>query len=310
LSKVMFITTANVLDTIPPALNDRMEVIRFSGYTEFEKINIAKQFLIAKQRAAHGLKYKQISFTKKALEKIINDYTYEAGVRNLERQIAGVCRGVATDIVADKLKQAHIGVENIKKYLGREKVPPEHKIRSLLVGMCPMLHVGVHGGGISFIEAALFKSSTDEEIILTGQLGDVMQESAITALSYIRTLDNKIKIPDFTEEVIHIHIPEGATEKDGPSAGIALFTALVSLLNDKPMKKGVVMSGEITLKGEVLPVGGVKEKVLAAYRIGMHTVILPKWNENDLEDLPEEVKKKIKFHFVSKALEVLKIVFD
>ena len=310
LSKVMFVTTANVLDTIPPALKDRMEVIKFSGYTEFEKINIAKQFLISKQREAHGLKTQQISFTKKVLEKIINDYTYEAGVRNLERQIAGVCRGVATDIVSEKIKTAKIKMSDIKRYLGKEKMPAENKIRDLLIGMCPMLYVGGGGGGISFIEAAVFKGTTEDEIILTGQLGEVMQESAIIALNYIRTLNNDIKIPDFTKEVIHIHIPEGATSKDGPSAGVALFCALVSLLKDKPMKKDITMSGEITLKGEVLPVGGVKEKVLAAHRVGMNTIILPKWNENDLDDLPDEVKDKVKFHFVNKALEVLKLIFD
>lgn len=310
LSKVMFITTANVLDTIPPALKDRMEVIKFSGYTEFEKINIAKQFLISKQRKAHGLQTKQISFTKKVLEKIINDYTYEAGVRNLERQIAGICRGVATDIVSEKIRIAKIKMSDIKRYLGREKMPAENKIRDLLVGMCPMLYVGGGGGGISFIEAAVFKGTTEEEIILTGQLGEVMQESAIIALNYIRTLNNDIKIPDFTKEVVHIHIPEGATFKDGPSAGISLFCALVSLLKDKPIKKDLTMSGEITLKGEVLPVGGVKEKVLAAHRVGMNTIILPKWNENDLDDVPDEIKEKVKFYFVSKALEVLELIFD
>jgi len=311
LSKVMFITTANVLDTIPPALRDRMEVIKFSGYTEFEKLNIAKQFLISKQRNAHGLKSTQISFTEPALKKIINDYTYEAGVRNLEREIANVCRGVATEIVSEKIKVSRVGPRNLKRYLGKEKASPENKVRDLLVGMAPMLYVSAHGGGLSFIESALFKGTTDDEIFLTGQLGEVMQESAVIALNYIRTLKNtEIKIPDFSEEVIHLHIPEGAQPKDGPSAGIALFSTFYSLLTGKRMKKGVAMSGEITLKGEVLPVGGVKEKVLAAHRSGMTTIILPKWNKNDLDDVPDEIKKKIEFHFIGKALEVLKICFN
>jgi ATP-dependent Lon protease len=311
LSKVMFITTANVLETIPPALNDRMEVIRFSGYTEFEKLNIAKQFLIAKQRGAHGLKSNQISFTDPALKKIINDYTYEAGVRNLEREIANICRGVATEIVSEKIKISRVGPRNLRRYLGKEKISPENKVRPLLVGMAPFLFVSGYGGGMGFIESVIFKGNIDDEILLTGQLGEVMQESAVIALNYLRTIkDSKIKIPDFTKNTVHLHIPEGAQPKDGPSAGTALFAAFYSLFTGKKMKKGIALTGEITLKGEVLPVGGIKEKVLAANRSGMTTIILPEWNRRDLDDLPDEVKDKIKFHFVSKALEVLKICFN
>jgi len=310
LSRVMFITTANVLETIPPALRDRMEVIKFSGYTLIDKLNIANKFLIPKQKKAHGLKYKQINFTKKALDKIITSYTFEAGVRNLEREIANVCRGVATDVVLGELKSCSIKLSNIKKYLGNEKIPPASEIRRLLPGMSSFLFVSGNGGGMGYIEAVFFKKGmSDEEIILTGQLGNVMQESAIIALDYIRTIEDKIKMPEVEKNAIHIHIPEGSTPKDGPSAGIALFCALTSLFNNKPIKKGLAMSGEITLKGEVLPVGGVKEKVIGAHRAGLKEIILPEWNKVDLDDTPEEVVKDIKFHFVKNALQVLDIVF-
>jgi ATP-dependent Lon protease len=310
LSKVMFITTANVLETIPPALKDRMEVIRFSGYTQPDKINIANQFLIPKQREAHGLKFNQIKFNKRALDKIIESYTFEAGVRNLEREIANACRGVATEIVSNKIKSRSITVKNVRDYLGREKIPPVNEMRKLLPGMSSALFVSGNGGFIGYIEAILFKKGmSDEEIILTGQLGEVMQESAIIALDYIRTISDIVDIPEVEDKVIHIHAPEGATPKDGPSAGVALFCALVSLFNDKPIKKNLAMTGEITLKGEVLPVGGIKEKVIGAHRAGMKEIILPKWNKNDLDGVPKEILKEVKFHFVKHALEVLEIAF-
>jgi len=308
LSKVMFITTANVLRTIPPALRDRMEVIRFFGYTQPEKINIANKFLIPKQKKAHGLMSNQITFTKRALDELINSYTFEAGVRNLEREVANACRGVATEIVAGKLNSCSIKLSNLRKYLGREKVPPTNKVRELSAGMCPVLFVGDSGGTVGYIEAAVFKGSDDDTIILTGQLGEVMQESAIIAFSYIRSM-NKIKIPDIKENDIHIHVPEGSTPKDGPSAGIALFCTLVSLFTDKSIRKGIAMSGEITLKGDILPVGGVKEKVIGAHRAGMTEIILPEWNKNDLDGLPKNISEEIKFYFVKKASQVLKIVF-
>jgi len=310
LSKVMFITTANVLETIPPALQDRMEVIKFSGYTQPDKIHIANQFLIPKQRKAHGLKFSQIKFNKRVLDSIIVDYTYEAGVRNLEREIANTCRGVATRIVSGKTKSCSITTRNLRDYLGREKIPPLNKMRKLLPGMSSFLFVDGNGGGMGFIESVFFKKGmSDEEIILTGQLGEVMQESAIIALNYIRTLADKITMPDVEENVIHIHIPEGATPKDGPSAGVALFCALASLFNNKPIKKNLSMTGEITLKGEVLPIGGVKEKVIGAHRAGVREIILPKWNELDLEGVPKEILEEVKFHFVKNALQVLEIAF-
>jgi ATP-dependent Lon protease len=309
LSKVMFITTANVLETIPPALRDRMEVIRFSGYTQPDKTNIANKFLIPKQKKAHGLKARQITFTKSALDKIINSYTYEAGVRNLEREIANACRGVATEIVSGNLKSCSIKLNNVRKYLGREKVPPSNKVRNLLPGMSMGLFVSGNGGDIGYIEAVRFKASIEEELFLTGQLGDVMRESAIIAFNYIRTISDKIDIPNMEENVLHIHVPEGATPKDGPSAGVALFCALTSLFNNKPVKNGLAMTGEITLKGDVLPIGGVKEKVIGAHRAGVKEIILPEWNQHDLEGVPEEILKEVKFHFVKNALEVLDIAF-
>jgi len=309
LSNVMFITTANILGTIPPALKDRMEVIRFSGYTQPEKINIANKFLIPKQRKAHGLKSKEIRFTDKALDDIITSYTFEAGVRNLEREIANACRKVATKIVSGKAESESIKKNNIREYLGREKVPPLNKMRKLFPGMSSALFVGNNGGTVGYIEATIFdKGMSDEEIILTGQLGEVMQESAIIALDYVRTLEG-IELPNVKESVIHIHVPEGSTPKDGPSAGVALFCALVSLFNDKSVKENLTMSGEITLKGDILPVGGVKEKVIGAHRAGTKEIILPKWNKDDLEDIPKEIMEDIKFHFVKTASEVLKIAF-
>jgi ATP-dependent Lon protease len=309
LSKILFITTANIKDPIPPALRDRLEMIRFSGYTPDEKLNIAKQFLIKKQREEHGLKYTQIKFTDGAINKIIYDYTFEAGVRNLEREIANVTRGVTTKVVKNELSKTSITARNIRDYLGREKVPPPNKVKKLLSGMCPVLFVTGHGGTVGYVEAVLFDGAADDEIILTGQLGEVMQESAIIAFNHIRTMSNKITIPDMKEKVIHIHVPEGATPKDGPSAGIALFCALVSLFNNKTIRKGITMSGEITLKGDVLPIGGVKEKVIGAHRAGMTEIILPAWNERDLDDVPKEILDDVEFYFVENASQVLDVVF-
>ncbi len=314
LSKIMFITTANTLSTIPPALKDRMEVIKFPGYTTYEKGKIAKQFLIPKQRKAHGLKGKNIKFSNAVIDKIIHDYTYEAGVRNLERELASACRGVAAKVAVDVSIFKSITIHNIRKFLGNEKVSPPIKVRDMVPGLSTVLYVSDHGGMINFIEAVRFDApdEVDEPFILTGSLGEVMRESALIALNYIYSdSEMKAQIPeDIKKSVIHIHAPEGATGKDGPSAGLALFTALLSLFTDKPMKKDVTMTGELTLKGDILPVGGIKDKILASHRAGMRSVILPKWNKRDLDDIPEEIKKDIKFHFISNALEVLKIVFD
>jgi ATP-dependent Lon protease len=310
LTHVMFITTANMLETIPPALRDRMEVIELLGYTELEKIKIAERYLIPRQIDANGLKPEQIRFTRKALQRIITCYTREAGVRNLEREIASVCRGVASAIAEGTMQSATITVKEIMKYLGQVKVIPEISIRAAKPGVAVGLAWTPVGGEILFIEASAMRGK--KGLIMTGQLGDVMKESATAALSFIRTNAEELKIPaDFFEDVdIHIHIPSGAIPKDGPSAGVTLLTALVSLLTNKTIKKDLAMTGEITLRGVVLPVGGIKEKVLAAHRAGIKTIILPKWNKKDLDDIPLTVRKDLTFHFVDDMREVLRLALE
>jgi ATP-dependent Lon protease len=310
LSKVMFITTANILDTIPPALRDRMEVLELLGYTEDDKIKIANRYLIPRQRKAHGLKSDHITFTKGAVRQIINGYTREAGLRNLEREIASVCRGVAAKVASDEVESVSITVVNIPKYLGPVRFMSEARARILTPGVATGLAWTQAGGEILFIEATAMKGK--KGLILTGQLGDVMKESATAALSYIRSNAKKLKISEefFEEHDIHIHIPAGAIPKDGPSAGVTMLTALTSLINGKTIQKDLAMTGEITLRGQVLPVGGIKEKVLAAHRAGIKTLILPKWNEKDLEDIPKKVQKEIRFHFVDKMSEVLSIALE
>jgi len=310
LSKVMFITTANILDTIPPALRDRMEVLQLLGYTQDEKIKIANTYLIPRQRAAHGIKADQISFTKGAVKYIITGYTREAGLRNLEREIASVCRGVAAKIAEGDEKSVKIGVENVSEYLGPVQMISEAKARTLIPGVAMGLAWTQAGGELLFIEAT--SMTGNKGLTLTGQLGDVMKESASAALSFIRANAASLGIADdyFQKHDIHIHIPAGAIPKDGPSAGVTMLTALVSLLTGKTIRKDLAMTGEITLRGQVMPVGGVKDKVLAAHRAGIKTLIIPQWNEKDLEDIPKEVQQKIKFHFVDKMKDVLKIAFD
>jgi ATP-dependent Lon protease len=307
LSKVMFITTANILDTIPPALRDRMEVLTLLGYTLDEKIKIATRYLIPRQRDAHGLKGNQISFTKGALKQIITGYTREAGLRNLEREIASVCRGVAANIAEGEAVSAKIGIDEIHKYLGPIRLISDVKSRISTPGVALGLAWTPTGGELLFIEATSMKGK--KVLTLTGQLGDVMKESATAALSFIRTNAAFLKIDEdfFENSDIHLHIPAGAIPKDGPSAGVTMLTALVSLLTKKTIRKDLAMTGEITLRGQVLPVGGIKEKVLAAHRSGIKTLIMPKQNEKDLEDIPEKVKKEIDFHFVDKMMDVLKI---
>jgi len=307
LSKVMFITTANVLDTIPPALRDRMEVLQLLGYTADEKIKIANRYLIPRQRRAHGLKADQIRFTKGAVKHIITGYTREAGLRNLERDIATVCRGVACSIAEEKTQSMTIKVVNISKYLGPVRMISEAKIRISTPGIAMGLAWTPTGGELLFIEATAMKGK--KGLTLTGQLGDVMKESATTALSYIRSNAADIGVDEdfFNNHDIHIHVPAGAIPKDGPSAGVTMLTALTSLLAGKTIKKDLAMTGEITLRGQVLPVGGVKEKVLAAHRAGIKTIILPDWNKKDLEDLPKKVLKDIRFHPVAKMGDVLKL---
>jgi ATP-dependent Lon protease len=309
LSKVMFITTANILDTIPPALRDRMEVLRLLGYTLDEKIKIANRYLIPRQRDAHGLKSKQISFTKGAVKHIISGYTREAGLRNLEREIASICRGVAAKIAEGEETSVIIKVKDVSIYLGPVRLTPEVKTRVSTPGVAMGLAWTQTGGELLFIEATAMKGN--KALTLTGQLGDVMKESATAALSFIRSNSALLGIPDdyFDNHDIHIHVPAGAIPKDGPSAGVTMLTALTSLLTDKTIKKDLAMTGEITLRGQVLPVGGIKEKVLAAHRAGIKTIIIPNWNEKDLQDIPKEVQEKIHFHFVDRMEDVLKIAF-
>ncbi len=309
LSKVMFITTANILDTIPPALRDRMEVLRLLGYTLDEKIKIANRYLIPRQRDAHGLKSKQISFTKGAVKHIISGYTREAGLRNLEREIASICRGVAAKIAEGEETSVFIKVKDVSIYLGPVRLTPEVKTRVSTPGVAMGLAWTQTGGELLFIEATAMKGN--KALTLTGQLGDVMKESATAALSFIRSNSALLGIPDdyFDNHDIHIHVPAGAIPKDGPSAGVTMLTALTSLLTDKTIKKDLAMTGEITLRGQVLPVGGIKEKVLAAHRAGIKTIIIPNWNEKDLQDIPKEVQEKIHFHFVDRMEDVLKIAF-
>lgn len=310
LSNVMFITTANILDTIPPALRDRMEVLQLLGYTEDEKIKIAQRYLIPRQREAHGLNSGQIKFTKGAVKRIISGYTREAGLRNLEREIATICRGVAAKIATGDAESVDIKIVNISKYLGSIKITSEAKARTMTPGVTMGLAWTPTGGDLLFVEATAMKGK--KGLTLTGQLGDVMKESATAALSFIRANALSLGIEEdyFESHDIHIHVPAGAIPKDGPSAGVTMLTALASLLTNKPVKKDLAMTGEITLRGQVLPVGGVKEKVLAAHRAGIKTLILPKFNAKDLEDIPKKVQKDIEFHFVDKMRDVLKLAIE
>lgn len=305
LSKVMFIATANILQTIPPALQDRMEILELPGYTEEEKLMIAKDFLIPKQLGEHGLQIEQLQFSDEALKTVISSYTREAGVRNVEREIAAVCRGVAKEIVEGVVKTLQFTNDLVHKYLGPVKFFPEIAERTSEPGVATGLAWTPTGGDIIFVEAAIMPGK--KTLTLTGQLGDVMKESAQAALSYVRTKYHELGITeDFYEHGdIHIHVPAGAIPKDGPSAGVTMFTALTSLLTRRPIRSDVAMTGEITLRGMVLPVGGIKEKVLAARRAGIHTVILPKKNEKDLEDIPDNVKDELTFQFVQRMDEII-----
>jgi ATP-dependent Lon protease len=310
LSHVMFITTANMLDTIPPALRDRMEVIELLGYTQDDKVNIAERYLIPRQREANGLAPEQVTFTKGAINLIISGYTREAGLRNLEREIGTICRGIASMVAEGKVKDASITVKDVHKYLGPVRIVSEVSARTSKPGVSTGLAWTPTGGDILFVEATAMKGK--KSLTLTGQLGDVMKESATAALSFIRANAGDLGISkDFFEENdIHVHIPAGAIPKDGPSAGVTMLTALVSLFTGKKVKDNLAMTGEITLRGLVLPVGGIKEKVLAAHRAGITTIILPKWNKKDLVDIPPKVQKEIHFYFVDEMLEVLKIALE
>ena len=305
LSQVMFITTANVLDTIPGPLRDRMEVLELSGYTDEEKLHIAKGYLVRRQILENGLREGEVVFSDEALLRIIRDYTRESGVRGLERRIGAVCRKVATRIAEGKTGSVRIEASDVVEYLGKPGFFFEAAERTELPGVATGLAVTAVGGEILFVEAT--RMPGQKQLTITGQLGDVMRESAQAALSLIRSEAGKLKFDEnfFSTSDIHIHVPAGAVPKDGPSAGVTIATALASLLTGRPVRADVGMTGEITLRGQVLPVGGIKEKVLAAHRAGLRTVILPKRNEKDLDDLPPAVRKEMNFILVDKAEEVL-----
>ena len=307
LQKVMFITTANVLDTIPPALRDRMETLELPGYSEDQKMMIAKQFLIPKQISEHGLSSEYIEFQDDALQTIITSYTREAGVRNLEREIATICRGVAKDVARGIKEKVMIGPDNLHKFLGPVKFFPEVAERTSDPGVATGLAWTPTGGDIIFVEAT--KMRGEKGLTLTGQLGDVMKESAQAALAYVRSKAKELGIEEdfFAKNDIHIHVPAGAIPKDGPSAGITMFIALTSLLTNKPVRSDIAMTGEITLRGLVLPVGGIKEKVLAGMRAGIRTIILPKKNEKDLEEIPEHIRKQMNFKFIQRMDEAIEL---
>jgi ATP-dependent Lon protease len=308
LSNVMFICTANVLHTIPQALRDRMEVLQLAGYTELEKIEIAKKFLAPKAVEGTGLTKDNIQLTDEAIQTVINRYTREAGVRNLERELSSICRKVARKVVVEgKAFSEEITAEKVTQYLGVPRFRNTMAEETNEIGIATGLAWTEVGGEILVTEATLMPGKG--HLTLTGKLGDVMQESAQAAMSYVRSKAEEFGIAkDFNKRTdVHIHVPEGAIPKDGPSAGITLATALVSALSRNPIRKEVAMTGEITLRGKVLPIGGVKEKVLAAHRAGIKNLILPKDNEKDLADIPKNVLDTLNVYLVQTMDEVLKI---
>ena len=304
LSKVMFISTANYRDPIPPALRDRMEIIEFSGYIEDEKVQIAKQHLIPKQMKENALTKKDVALDETGIKELINSYTREAGVRNLEREIANVFRKVARDKIEKNTKKIKVNKKKVSDYLGAPRFYSELAERTTKPGVVTGLAWTAAGGDILFIEASKMKGKG--RLTLTGQLGDVMKESATAAMTYVRSHTDILGLDeDFNENTdIHVHVPAGAIPKDGPSAGVGMFTAIVSLLTGIPVKNRVAMTGEITLRGNVLPVGGVKEKITAAHRAGIKTIILPDHNRKDLEEIPDHIKKDLDFHFAKEMMDV------
>src|SRR6266516_1568519 len=310
LSQVIFIGTANYIDGVPEPMRDRMEVISLPGYTEREKLEIAKRYLVRRQLEENGLKPEQCEWQEEALRRVINDYTHEAGVRELERQIASVCRGIASQVARGKIEHATITPELVAELLGPAKYVRETKLKTSKPGVVTGLAYTPAGGEILHIEATRYPGKGN--ITLTGHIGEVMKESVQAALSLLRSRDGELGVnaEDFRKMDIHVHVPAGAVPKDGPSAGIAMFTALASLFSNKPVRPDVAMTGEITLRGLVLPIGGLKEKSLAAMRAGISTVIIPKLNEKDLVDVPEEAKQKLKFIPVENVDEVLRAALE
>ncbi|CAG1019895.1 partial ATP-dependent Lon protease, partial [Burkholderiaceae bacterium] len=309
LSKVMFITTANMADPIPEPLLDRMELINLPGYTEEEKLEIAKKFILPRQVKEHGLSKKLITMQDEAVKKIISQYTREAGLRNLEREIAAICRKVAKKVASGRTAITNVNPKVVQEFLGIPKFIAEAEQEVDEVGVATGLAWTPVGGEILYIEATIMNGKG--QLTLTGHLGDVMKESAHAALSYARSRADLFKLkPDFYKDLdIHIHVPSGAIPKDGPSAGITMAASLISALTQTPVDKDVAMTGEITLRGRVLPIGGVKEKCLAALRAKITNIILPDRNRKDIEDIPKDIRKKLNFIFVKHMDDVLKVIF-
>jgi ATP-dependent Lon protease len=309
----MFVTTANTLDTIPGPLRDRMEVIQLAGYTEAEKLEIAKRYLVPRQIERNGLSRGKIGFTDPALRTIVSDYTREAGVRQLEREIGSVCRKVARRVAEGQVKRkVSITEPRVRELLGKRRFFSEVRRRTSRPGVATGLAWTPVGGEVLFIEATAMPGKG--RLTITGQLGEVMQESAQAALSYVRSNASEL-VPDlpadwFATHDIHVHVPAGATPKDGPSAGVAMTVALASLISERPVRSDVAMTGEITLTGQVLPIGGLKEKALAAQRNGIRCVIAPALNEQDADDIPEHLRKDLRFGFVSTIDEVFEAALE
>ena len=310
LSRVLFICTANQAETIPPPLLDRMDTIQLSGYTEEEKLGIAKRYLVPKQIAAHGLDLKRVSLSDEALRLVIREYTREAGVRNLERQLAALCRKSARQIAEGKAKKISIGEKQVREWLGPRRFAGEVRRRTAEPGVATGLAWTPAGGEILFIESTAYEGKG--RLTLTGQLGDVMQESAQAALSYARAHASELGIGDgwFAGHDLHLHVPSGAVPKDGPSAGITMATSIVSLATQRPVAGDLAMTGEITITGQVLPIGGLREKLLAAQRAEIKRVILPRENEPDLEDLPTETRQALTLIPVDSVSEVLEAALE
>jgi len=310
LSKVLFIATANSLETIPAPLRDRMEIIHISGYTQEEKIEIAKKYLIPKQVEENGLTKKQFKISKAAIQRVIDEYTRESGVRNLERQIGGLCRNVAAKIASDEIEQFSVGVDDVEDILGKQKYFSEAAERTTVPGVATGLAWTPYGGDILFIEASVSKGNG--KLHITGQLGEVMKESAMLALSYLRAHSEELNIPQdaFNYWDLHIHVPQGAVPKDGPSAGVSLFSAVTSIFTQRKVKGTLAMTGEITLRGLILPVGGIKEKVLAAKRSGIKKVLLPKKNEKDVAEIESEVMGDLEVQYLERMETLPDIVLE